>query len=361
MAQKKAAQQGGDAAASAATATAGAVSVTPQGVKVVAMPATIFGDEMPEGVLVTGMDIQPGDERETFIPKVNPEYKFRRDKLREVLNFFLLAWQEGPSVGLHLKGPTGSGKTSLIEQVCARLRVPLVSYTCHERTEVQDLVSSVVVANGSTLTVDGPLTMAMRNGMPFLANELDAPAPGTLIGLNDIIERGMVVIPESGEVVKAAPGFVFIGTSNTGGQGDDMGVHAGTQIGNVAFWDRFVTTQVGYMDAKDEIELIQRAQPTIDKTAAKVFVDTANMIREAFVKGSGMSCPFSTRKVIQWLKLTAVYRGVSKEGISPPHMALDLVLGNNLSEGERVMLHQVFEQVSGIAERPAEQAEAAAA
>ena len=363
MAQKKAAQEGGDAAAQAATATVGTVSVTSTGVKVVAMSASIFGEEFSSSdgndVLVTGMDIAPGDSRESFIPKVNPEYKFRRDKLREVLNFFLLSWQEGPSLGLHLKGPTGSGKTSLIEQVCARLRVPLVSYTCHERTEVQDLISSVVAVNGSTLTVDGPLTMAMRSGMPFIANEIDAPAPGTLIGLNDIIERGMVVIPESGEVVKAEPGFVFVATSNTGGQGDDLGVHAGTQIGNIAFWDRFVTTLVGYMDPAEEIDLLQKANPTLKKEACKIFIDTANLVREAFVKGSGLSCPFSTRKVIQWMKLTGVYRGMASKGISPPHLALDLVLGNNLSEGERVTLHKIFEQVSGVPEKPEVQAAAA--
>ena len=309
--------------------------------------AQIFGADKPD-VQIPAMAHEADSEAISFIPKLDPNYTFERDRLTVVNSFLQTAWSEGAREGLQLIGPTGSGKTSLIEQVCARLDVPCMSITAHERMEVPELISTVVAVNGSTLTVDGPLTQAMREGYVFVLNEIDLVESGTLTGLNDILERGFVVVPGTGELVRAVPGFAFVATSNTGGGGDETGLYAGTKVLNLAFRDRFIKLNVGYPEKDVEVGLLGRIFADMDARVLEGFVDVARMVRDAFMAGTGMDVTFSTRTLIRWVRLSAQFAGMQARGVSPVHYALDLALANGTSEAISESLHAIVQQVIGV-------------
>jgi len=309
--------------------------------------AQVFGAERPD-VPLTAMVRDGGSEHDAWIPSLDPEYHFQGDALSVTLTFLEMAWKTGPKEGLQYIGPTGSGKTSLIEQVCARLDVPMVSITANNRMEVADLVSSMVAAGGSTITVDGPLTMALRHGYVFVLNEVDLLDPGTTTGLNDILERGFVVVPGTNELVRAVPGFAFVVTSNTAGGGDEFGVYNGTQVQNLAFRDRFVKVIVGYMDDGAEVAMLEKAFPKIGRKMAETFVAVANMIRGAFTSGSGMDVTMSTRVLKRWVRDTTTYAGMAARGRTPVHFSLDLALANGTSPEVQEALHQMVTQAFGV-------------
>ena len=139
-----------------------------------------------------------------FVPSDNPyvpiqkPYVFRKDHLRDVLAFLGAANGDG----LYLTGPTGSGKTSLLEQVAARLHWGVHAVTGHGRLELNDLLGQFMLVEGGTMQwIDGPLTLAVRLGHVLLINEIDAVDPAELIGLNEIVEGKPLTIPQTGAVI----------------------------------------------------------------------------------------------------------------------------------------------------------------
>jgi len=150
-------------------------------------------------------------------------------------------------------------------------------------------------------------------------------------------------------LVRAAPGFAFVTTSNTGGGGDETGMYGGTRVQNLAFRDRFIKLMVDYPDKDTEMGILEGYFPGMDKRVAGGFIDVANMVRSAFMAGTGMDVTFSTRTLIRWVRLTAQFGGMQDRGVSPVHYALDLALANGTSEAISETLHTMVQQVIGVA------------
>ena len=149
-------------------------------------------------------------------PTINPDYLFH-DAIRE-----LVVWFISPADPLYVFGPTGSGKTSLIRQVAAKLNYPVFDVTGHGRLEFNDLAGHLSVDNGSMGFQYGPLALAMKFGGLFLLNELDLLDPATVTGLNGVLDGAPLCIPENGgEVIPPHPMFRFVATANTNGAADD--------------------------------------------------------------------------------------------------------------------------------------------
>jgi cobaltochelatase CobS len=145
-----------------------------------------------------------------------------------------------------LTGPTGSGKTSLVCQIAARLNWPVQSVTCHGRMELSDLIGQFILRDGNTAWVDGPLAVAMKEGQILILNEIDLMDPSELAGLNDVIEgQPLVIAQNGGDVVRPHPKFRVFATGNSAGAGDATGLYQGILRQNLAFLDRFQVIQVG--------------------------------------------------------------------------------------------------------------------
>lgn len=296
----------------------------------------LFGINAPDSVT---MNVNEFDH-----PRIpNKEnYTFREDLLRDVL-----AWVHiGQGEGLYLTGPTGSGKSSLITQIAARLRIPLFGVNAHSRLETPELVGRFIVVNGSMQWVDGPLTVAMKHGCWFVLDEFDLLDPATAAGLNSVLEGRPLEIPETGEVVIAHPNFRFIATANTNGGGDTTGLYQGTLRQNLAAMDRFLITEVGYPTEEQETNILSATAAALPEPIRTGMIKVANDIRGLFMVGES-DVTLSTRTLTRWGKYAMMFQGLASKGGDPLAYSFDRALGFRTDTDSRKVLHEVLQRTFG--------------
>lgn len=282
-------------------------------------------------------------ETQSLIPAIDPLYRFRPSVLSGVLTWFQT--REVLKDSLWLYGPTGSGKTSVFEQVCARLNIPVFAFEGHERIEAPEFFGTWVNGPNGMYWVDGPVAAAARVGGMVLVNEGDSIPQSALIGLNGAIEGHSIYIRETKEVIHIKDGFGICFACNTNGGGDLSGLYIATLRMNIAFGDRFQHVPVNYMEPQDETEVLMSKVPQLSFDLAKEMVRFANEVREAFLKGT-MELTLSTRTLIRWSYLSNFHMTLKQGGGEPLAYALNYALGNRGEEPTRMALldmgHRVF-------------------
>lgn len=294
----------------------------------------------------TGTMVKGYAKSTAYTPKMNPEYVFH-DHIRD-----LVVWFIAPPSPMYVCGPCGSGKTSSICQLAARLNYPVFEVTGHNRLEFQDLVGHHSVQNGTMTFEYGPLALAMRYGGILLINELDLLEPSTATGFNSILDGQPLCIPENGgEIIVPHPMFRFIATANTNGGSDTTGLYQGTLRMNMALMDRFTVCEVGYPKPETEKELLEKTAPSLPEMIRAKMVEYANEVRRLFMEGTehgyganAIEVTFSTRTLIRWADLTLRYYPLTKQGIQPISYALDRSLGFRASRETRAMLHELVQR-----------------
>lgn len=248
------------------------------------------------------------------IPKEHPEYVFQKDQLRDILGFLLKPNNDA----MFITGPTGCGKTSIVNEICARLKWPVQEITCNSRLEFQSLKGQFMLksaAPGEAPTMHfayGPLPIAMKEGHVLIMNEIDLCDPGELAGLNDILEgRPLVITENGGEVIHPHPNFRVIATANSVGAGDSTGYYAGVQPQNIAALDRYRWMKADYMPAEVECEVIKLAAKQFGRPEMKQIVERmvqlAGELRTMFVSGK-LSVTMSTRTIVRWAHIAEDFR-----------------------------------------------------
>jgi cobaltochelatase CobS len=307
-----------------------------------------FNIAAPAAMMVEGFE----DETHPSIP-TRKEYVFRNEHLRDVIAFISNPLGDA----LYLTGPTGSGKTSLICQVAARLNWPVHQVTCHGRLELNDLIGQFMLVNGSMSFVHGPLAQAVRDGHLLILNEIDLMDPSELAGLNDIIEGQPLVIPQNGgEVIKPHPKFRLIATGNSAGQGDQSGLYQGVMQQNLAFLDRFRLMEVSYSEASIEQSILKSVLTgmgvpfdSVMENLTEKMIQVANEIRRLFVGGTDgageLSVTMSTRTLVRWTNLMIAYKRAPNALV----YSLDRALTLRAEPAQREAIHRIAKDVFGDA------------
>lgn len=281
----------------------------------------------------------------SYTPVPDPDYIFHETS-RDVI-----VWLMNSSDPLYVFGPTGSGKTSLIKQLAARLNYPVFEVTGHSRLEFPDLVGHLSVRDGNMEFQYGPLALAIRFGGLLLLNEIDLLEPATATGLNGILDGEPLCIPENGgELIRPHPMFRFAATANTNGGSDETGLYQGTLRQNLAFLDRFWLCEVGYPAKDAEETLLARHAPKLPDTIRRKMVEFAGEIRKLFMgeagaTGSSIEVTFSTRTLLRWADLTVRFQPLSRQGVQPVTYALDRALGFRATRETRAVLHELAQRM----------------
>jgi cobaltochelatase CobS len=240
-----------------------------------------------------------------------------------------------------LVGQTGCGKTSMIEQMAARMKQSIVRVNLNGQTTVGDFVGLYTAKDGATEWVDGALPRAMKNGYWLILDEIDFAEPQILSVLNSVLEtNGKLFLKEKGyESIDPHENFRIFATANTiGCMQDFRHLYQGANIMNEAFLDRWRCYYVKYMEPEDEKKVIVGALPRYAKaeSAVEVIVKVVNMVRDAFNKEE-VTCTFSTRRAIDWADLMLRYKD--------PIKAAEVAVFSKISKTDAEVIRGVIQRV----------------
>ena len=186
-------------------------------------------------------------------------------------------------------GMSGNGKTTMIEQVCAKAKRECFRVNITQETDEDDLIGGFRLIEGETVFSAGPVVEAMRNGAVLLLDEIDLGS-SKIMCLQPVLEGKGVFIKKTGEWVTPAKGFTVVATANTKGKGDNDGRFVGTNVMNEAFLDRFDwTLEQDYASKTVEKKILIKKMEKfghVDKDFADYLVKWAEITRKAFLEGA---------------------------------------------------------------------------
>jgi MoxR-like ATPase len=210
---------------------------------------------------------------------------------------------------IFVTGLSGNGKTSMIREVCAKLKRDMVRVNITVETDEDDLLGGFRLVNGETVWQDGPLVVAMKTGAIALIDEVDL-ASHKIMCLQPIMEGQPIYLKKINEVIYPAAGFNIVATANTKGKGSSDGRFMGTNILNEAFLDRFSATFYQEYPSTSFEEKILKKQFAKYEISEDDFVSKlvkwADVIRRSFKEGA-VDDIVTTRRLIDITKTFSIF------------------------------------------------------
>jgi len=239
----------------------------------------------------------------------------------------------------YIYGPTGNGKSTTVEQICAKLNRPIIRINLNSMTDEDQLVGTKTLIDGNVEIVEGPIVRAMRMGYVLLLDEIDAGNANTLLCLQPILEGKPFYFKLKNEIIIPADGFNIFATANTKGKGSDDGRYIGTNILNEAFLERFAVTMVQDYPAQSvELKIITNVMnqfDCLDSEFANDLVRWADTIRRTYSDG-GVDENITTRRLIHIVKSYSIFKDKKK--------AVELCV-NRFDESTRLSFIDLFDKI----------------
>jgi cobaltochelatase CobS len=273
------------------------------------------------------------------VPQIDPAYRFDPATTLAILAGFAF----GRNV--LLQGYHGTGKTSHIEQVAARLHWPCVRINLDGHVSRIDLIGkdAIVIRDGKQVTqfVEGMLPWALTRNVALVLDEYDAGRPDVMFVFQRVLESdGALTLIDQSRVLRRHPAFRMFATANTVGLGDATGLYQGTQLLNQGQLDRWdIVATLNYLEPSTEIGIVLGKSPAFDTAAGREtvaqMVALAGLTRVAFVDGE-ISTVMSPRTVIAWAQNTQIFGDVRH--------AFRLAFLNRCDEAERALVAELYQR-----------------
>ncbi|RYY91857.1 MAG: AAA family ATPase, partial [Alphaproteobacteria bacterium] len=218
-------------------------------------------------------------ERSSYVPDLDPAYRFDPTTTRAILAGFK------HNRRVMVQGYHGTGKSTHIEQVAARLNWPLIRINLDSHVSRIDLVGkdAIVLKDGKQITEfrEGILPWALQRPIALVFDEYDAGRPDVMFVIQRILEAsGQLTLLDQNRVMKPHPNFRLFATTNTVGLGDTTGLYHGTQQLNQGQLDRWsIVTTLNYLEHDAEVDIVSAKVPDLDKSTVSKMVRVADMTR----------------------------------------------------------------------------------
>jgi len=273
------------------------------------------------------------------VPEIDSAYRFNTDVTLALLAGFM------HNRRVMLQGLHGSGKSTHIEQVAARLNWPCVRVNLDGHISRLDLVGKdvVVVRGGLQVTefAEGIVPWALQRPVALVFDEYDAGRPDVMFVIQRLLERdGKFTLMDQNRVLTPHPFFRLFATSNTVGLGNLNGLYHGAQRLNHAQIDRWnIVAALDYMPRDEEVAIVQARVPALADDAGTVqvraIVALAELTRMGFAAGD-LSTLMSPRTVISWAENLDIFGDIG--------VAFRLSFLNKCEEGERPLVAEYFQR-----------------
>ncbi|MCW1382468.1 cobaltochelatase subunit CobS [Novosphingobium sp. KCTC 2891] len=243
-----------------------------------------------------------------------------------------------------VQGYHGTGKSTHIEQVAARLNWPCIRINLDAHISRIDLIGrdAIVLRDGLQVTEfrEGLLPWALQTPTALVFDEYDAGRPDVMFVIQRVLEtEGKLTLLDQNRVIRPNPWFRLFATANTVGLGDTSGLYHGTQAINQGQMDRWnIVVALNYLPAETEIDVVTKKVPGLDPQIIANMVRVADLTRKGFM-GGDISTVMSPRTVISWAQNTGIFNDVG--------FAFRLSFLNKCDETERVLVAEYFQRVFG--------------
>jgi cobaltochelatase CobS len=258
----------------------------------------------------TEMEIDAFSKKNEFVPKVDQDYKFDRDTTLAVLSGFAY------NKRVLIQGYHGTGKSTHIEQVAARLNWPCVRVNLDSHVSRIDLIGkdAIVLKDGKQVTEfkEGILPWSIQNPVALVFDEYDAGRPDVMFVIQRVLEsEGNFTLLDKNKVIGQHDYFRMFATTNTIGLGDTTGLYHGTQQINQGQMDRWnIVTTLNYLPFEKELEIILAKNKAYNSKDGKEkisnMIKVADLTRKGFTNGD-ISTVMSPRTVLHWAENTKIF------------------------------------------------------
>lgn len=281
----------------------------------------------------------PGfSEPSEHVPQLDDNYRFNRETTLAILAGY------AHNRRVMIQGYHGTGKSTHIEQVAARLNWPCIRINLDSHISRIDLVGkdAIVLKDGQQVTEfqEGLLPWALQRPCSLVFDEYDAGRPDVMFVIQRVLEvEGKLTLLDQSRVISPHPSFRLFSTTNTIGLGDPTGLYHGTQQINQGQMDRWnVVTTLNYLAHDKEMDIVHAKIPELDRKTIANMVSVADLTRQGFINGD-ISIVMSPRTVLMWAENARIFNDFG--------FAFRLTFLNKCDETERSIVAEYYQRCMG--------------
>ena len=306
----------------------------------------LLGDGIPDTQIdvreVFGLDIDlkvPAfSKRGDHVPPIDESYLFNHETTLAILAGF------AHNRRVMIQGFHGTGKSTHVEQIAARLNWPCIRINLDSHVSRIDLVGkdAIVLKDGQQITEfkEGLLPWALQHACALVFDEYDAGRPDVMFVIQRVLEvEGKLTLLDQSKVIEPHKFFRMFATTNTIGLGDPTGLYHGTQQINQGQMDRWnIVTTLNYLSHEKETDIVCSKLPEIDRKTVSHMVSIAELSRQGFINGD-ISIVMSPRTVIMWAENARIFNDYG--------FAFRLTFLNKCDETELPIVAEYYQRCMG--------------
>ena len=281
-------------------------------------------------------------DKTDWVPQVDASYVFDKDTTLSILAGFEYNRR------VMVQGFHGTGKSTHIEQIAARLNWPCVRINLDSHISRIDLLGkdAIKLNDGKQVTEfqEGLLPWSIQNPVALVFDEYDAGRPDVMFVIQRILEvEGKLTLLDQNKVLSPHPSFRLFATTNTVGLGDVTGLYHGTQQINQGQMDRWhILTTLNYLSEKQEFDVVSSKLKSFKSAKNKKLltdmIQLATLTREGFANGD-ISTLMSPRTVISWAENWVIFKDIKK--------SFSVTFLNKCDDTEKPIIAEYFQRCFG--------------